>query len=153
MSVLIIKDNGYKISTNKEDLTFAILANGWIGVNRIDEKYNKHRLLSNDVDFFWGTREFDEETLLISYKGIELEKFENPNNQLILDYLNKFDSLSKKEIEVLANKAMEDSKTQLELEIKTLQADKDKLLEQIEILKQIVEKKDEIKLLLDKLND
>ena len=67
--------------------------------------------------------------------------------------LNKFDSLSKKEIEALANKAMEDSKTQLESEIDALKTEKEQLLEQVAYLKLILEKKDEIKLLLDKLND
>lgn len=154
MSALIIKGyQGYRISTDSSELSSAILANGWINQNRIDEKYNKYRLLSNDVDFFWGTKGFDEETLLISYKGVELEKIENPNNQQIIDYLNKYEKIPRHEFYNRVNQSKNVLKTQLELEIESLQVDKCKLLEQIEILKQIVEKNDEIKVLLDKLND
>ena len=152
MSVLIIKESGYRISTNVDDLTIAILAYGHIGVTKIHEKYNKYRLLSNDVDFFWGFTTPPAVMLIISYKGNELLKYDNPSNQLVIDYLNKFDGLTKKEIDLLVGEAQEASKTQLELEIIALQDEKDKLQEQVAIFKQIEDKREEIKILLDKLS-
>lgn len=152
MSVLIIKESGYKISTNVDDLTTAILAYGYIGTSNIHEKYSKYRLLSNDVDFFWGFSTTPPSAILIiSYKGNELLKYDNPSNQLVIDYLNKFDGLTKKEIELLVVAAQEVSKTQLELEIIALQEEKDKLQQQVAILISLEEKREEIKLLFNDL--
>lgn len=154
MSVLIIKESGYKISTNVDDLTIAILAYGHIGVCNIHEKYNKYRLLSNDVDFFWGFSTTPPAAILIiSYKGNELLKYDNPSNQLVIDYLNKFDGLSKKEVQELVKESQEKTKTQLELKIAALVEEKKKLMEQLTIFKQIEKKKEEIKQLLDKLEE
>jgi hypothetical protein len=153
MAELIIKDNGYKISNNVDDLSFAVLARGAIGIHVIADTYKSYRLLSNDVDFYWGIKGFRTVTLSISYKDLELVRYENPNCQLIIDYLNKFESLSRKEIEELVIESQKVSKTQLESEIEVLKEEKVKLLEQISILKEIEEKKEEIKILLTKLND
>lgn len=109
-------------------------------------------MLSNDVDFYWGNKGFKTITLSISYKDIELVRYENPNCQLIIDYLNKFESLTRKEIEELVIESQKVSKTQLELEIESLQEQKEKLLEKIATLRQIEEKKEEIRQLLIKLN-
>ena len=146
----IIKENGYKIIDSLY-LNSVLLADG--EATEQFEKYKKYRLLSNDVDFYWGTKGFDLVTLLISYKGTTLVKYEKPSFVLVIDYLNKFDSLSKKEIEKMVNDAQEATKTQLESEIDALKVNKEKLLVQISILKQIEEKKEELKLLLTKLND
>jgi hypothetical protein len=151
MSVLIIKESGYKISTNVDDLTTAILAYGYIGASNIHEKYNKYRLLSNDVDFFWGFTTPPAAMLIISFKGNELLKYDNPSNQLVIDYLNKFDGLTKNEIEKLVVEAQEVSKTQLELEIIALQEEKDKLQEKIAILMRLDEKREEVKSLINDL--
>ena len=153
MTELIIRDNGYKISNNVDDLSFAVLARGTIGIHIIEDRYKSYRLLSNDVDFYWGSKGFKTFTLAISYKDIELVRYENPNCQLIIDYLNKFESLSRKEIEILVMKLQEDSKTQLELEIETLKEEKEKLQEKVAILKQIEKNREELKGLLTKLND
>lgn len=153
MAELIIKDNGYKISNNVDDLSFAVLARGTIGIHLIPDRYKSYRLLSNDVDFYWGNKGFKTFTLAISYQDIELVRYENPNCQLIIDYLNKFESLSRKEIEILVIELQEDSKTQLELEIETLKEEKEKLQEKVAILKQIEKNREELKGLLTKLND
>lgn len=156
MAVLIIKENGYKISNNDDDLPNAILAIQLKNYLTIPQIYQKYRLTSNDVDFHWGYIKFGElkcESLLISYKDTELERYMKPNCQLVVDYLNKYESFSKKDIEKLVKEGQEVSKTQLELEIESLQVEKESLLEQISILKKIEEKKAEIKVLLSKLND
>jgi tRNA U54 and U55 pseudouridine synthase Pus10 len=153
MAEIIIKDNGYKISTNYDDVSRAILACGGSGFNLVKDKYKSYRLLSNDVDFYWGNKGFKMVTLSISYRNTELVRFENPNCQLIIDYLNKFEGLSRKEIEVLVLESQEVSKTQLELEVEHLKEEKEKLLKKVAILKEIEEKKEELKLLLTKLND
>lgn len=152
MGVLIIKEDGYKISTIRADFTKAILANGYFEKYKLKEKDKNYRLVSNNVDFFWDIIN-SKNTLIISYKDIVLVKYVEPTNQLVIDYLNEFDNLSKEQIEELVIEAQEVLKTRLELEIETLKEEKVKLLEQVAILKQIVDKKDEIKLLLDKLKD
>ena len=151
MGKCIIKENGYVVK-ELYDLTSAVLVDGSINYAPNPERLKNYRLLFNDVDFYWGTKGFKVVTLLISYKGTELVRYENPNFQLVIDYLNKFDGLTKKEIEKLVVEAQEVSKTQLELEIIALQDEKDKLQEQILIFKQIEDKREEIKILLDKLS-
>ena len=154
MVELIIKDNGYKISNNVDDLSCAVLAQGLAKIYSIKVKYRNYRLVSNDVDFYWGpTDSHGSNTLLISCEGTQLNIVENSTCQLVVEYLNKYENQSTKEIEELIIKAQDDSKTQLESEIEDLKVEKEKLLEQISIMKQIEEKKEELKLLLTKLND
>lgn len=151
MGKCIIKDNGYVVK-ELYDLTSAVLVDGSINYAPNPERLKNYRLLSNDVDFYWGTQGFKEVTLLISYKGTELVRYENPNFQLVIDYLNKFDSLSKKEIEALTVESQEKEKTELEIVIQELKAEKATLEEQIKIYKAIQTKKEEIKALLEKLS-
>ncbi|GAA4059657.1 hypothetical protein [Flavobacterium chungnamense] len=151
MGKCIIKDNGYVVK-ELYDLTSAVLVDGSINYAPNPERLKNYRLLSNDVDFYWGTQGFKEVTLLISYKGTELVRYENPNFQLVIDYLNKFDSLSKKEIEALIVESQEKEKNELEIAIEELKAEKSTLEEQIKIYKAIQTKKEEIKALLEKLS-
>jgi hypothetical protein len=149
----IIREAGFKVSTAK-DLTAAVLANGSLtSYVRVPDKYNNYRLISNNVDFFWGAVALNKNTLLISCKGTELVNIESANCQLVVEYLTKFEGLSKKEIEEFAIEAQEDSKTQLIIEIRDLQKEKKILLDEVVILRQIEEKKEELKRLLTKLND
>lgn len=146
----IIKKNGYQV-IDTLDPTTVVLADG--DSNGQFEKYSKYRLVSNEVDFYWTSKGFETAMLFISYKGTELVRYDDPTFQLVIDYLNQFDKLSKQEIEKLVLESKADSKTQLESEIENLKVEKEKLLQQISILKQIEEKKEELKLLLTKLND
>ena len=148
MGKCIVKENGY-IVQELYDFTSAVLVDGSINYSPNPERLKNYRLLSNDVDFYWGTQGFKVVTLLISYNGTELVRYEDPNFQLVIDYLNKFDGLTKKEIELLVVEAQEVSKTQLELEIIALQDEKDKLQEQVAILMRLEEKREEIKSLFN----
>lgn len=160
MENCIVKDKVYKIG-NADDKSVVLVE----GSSNTDVKYKMHRLVSNNVDFYWGQTadsgmtssgvcyKYNDVNLLISCKGSEIVKYENPSLQVVIDYLNKYENLSIEQIEELVIEAQSDSKTKLQEEIETLQEEKKKLLEQIAILKQIEEKKDELKLLLSKLND
>lgn len=85
-------------------------------------------------------------TLLFEKNGVK-------NVQLVIDLLNKYNTISKSELEVLLLESQEKEKTALEINIEELKAQKANLENQIKIYKEIQTKKDEIKVLLDKLND
>lgn len=145
----IVKTNGYQ-AIETFDPTTVVLVDGYTyGYYQ----YKKYRLISNDVDFYWDYEPGKYPTLLISFKGTELVKYENANFQIVIDYLNKFDNLSKEQIEELVIEAQEVSKTQLALEIEALMEEKEKLQEQVAILQQIEEKKEELRQLLTKLKE
>lgn len=150
MEKCIVKENGYHVK-DLIDRSEAVLVDG--NQRIINERNNNYRLVSNDVHFYWGFRGNFPVTLKISYKDTELERYYNPSFQVVINYLNQYENLSKQDIEKLVIELQEDSKTQLESEIEDLKIEKEKLLEQISIMKQIDEKKEELKLLLTKLND
>ncbi|OAB30554.1 hypothetical protein FBFR_01790 [Flavobacterium fryxellicola] len=58
-----------------------------------------------------------------------LERYYHPNFQVVIDYLNKHENLSRQEIEKLVLELQENSNTQLESEIEDLKVEKEKLLE------------------------
>lgn len=150
MEKCIVKENGYHVK-DLIDRSEAVLVDG--NQKIINERNNNYRLVSNDVHFYWGFRSNFPAALKISYKDTELERYYHPSFKVVINYLNKYDNLSRQEIEKLVIELQDDSKTQLESEIEDLKVEKEKLLEQISILKQIEDKKEELKLLLIKLND
>lgn len=92
--------------------------------------------------------------LKIIYNGVIIfEKGSVNKPQFVLDILNKYNSMNQSELESLAVESQEKEKTELEKAIEELKAEKENLQEQILIYKEIQAKKDEIKELLEKLND
>lgn len=71
--------------------------------------------------------------------------------QIVIDVLNKFSNMTKSELEKLLQESQEKKKTELEITIEELKAQKVELEEQMKIYKEIQTKKDEIKELLAKL--
>jgi hypothetical protein len=84
-------------------------------------------------------------TLLFEKNGVK-------NVQLVIDLLNKYKNISESELEVLLKESQEKEKTELEISIEELKAEKVKLEELIKVYQEIQTKKDEIKVLLTKLN-
>lgn len=148
MGKCIVKENGFVIK-DMNDFSTSILVDGSINYAPNPERLKNYRLLSNNVDFYWGTKDFEIPTLVISYKGTILEVYENPNFQLVVDFLNKYDNLSITHIIKVVDDLQKDYKSKLEQEIESLQVEKEKLLEQVTILKRLEEKSQEIRNLLN----
>ena len=85
-------------------------------------------------------------TLLFEKNGVK-------NVQLVIDLLNKYKNISESELEVLLQESQEKEKTNLQIAIEELKTEKANLENQIKIYKEIQTKKEEIKALLDKLNE
>ena len=115
---------------------------------------NQYLLVKNKVAVSWqdyfnytGYR-----VLKVHYKGIELfSAYDVCNPQVVIDILNRFNTISDEELETLYNEAQEKNKSNLELQIEELKAEKLKLQEQIKIFLEIQKKKEEIKDLMAKL--
>ena len=84
-------------------------------------------------------------TLLFEKNGVK-------NIQVVTDLLNKYNTISENELEVLLIKSQEEEKTALEISLEALKVAKANLEEQIKIYKAIQAKKEEIKDLLSKLD-
>lgn len=85
-------------------------------------------------------------TLIFEKNGIR-------NIQVVIDLLNKYMNVSKSELEELLKDAQEKEKTALEITIEELKVEKANLESQIKIYKEIQTKKEEIKSLIDKLDE
>lgn len=117
---------------------------------------NNYLLINTGVTVSWMFRDkYDKNYVLqVTYNDTILWKKNNITNiQLVIDVLHKFNNISKKELELLVQKAQQDEKSALEITIEALRAEKAKLEEQIQIYKLIQTKKEELKVLLDKLNE
>ena len=67
--------------------------------------------------------------------------------------MNKYNSISKEELNNLVNNAMEDTKTELEKEIEELDNKKKELTKYVQKLKAIKKKKKELDELLNNINE
>lgn len=116
---------------------------------------NEYLLVNTNVKVSWqdyypyaGYR-----VLKIHYKNFVLfseEKVANP--QVVIDILNKYNSISKEELETMLVETQERVKTSLEQSIEDLVKEKGILEAEIKIYKEIQTKKAEIKELLAKLD-
>lgn len=90
--------------------------------------------------------------LKVKYKQVELLEQHNVHNaQIIIDTLNKFNNISKVDLEQLYQDSQIIEKSTIEISIEELKKEKAQLEEQIKIYKAIQIKKDEIKALIAKL--
>ncbi len=117
---------------------------------------NDYLLINTNIAISWkdyySPRRY--KVLKLTYNGVVLfEKSNVTKPQLVLDVLNKYNSMSQSQLEALSFESQEKEKTVVEINIEELKAEKANLEDQIKIYKEIQTKKDEIKVLLDKLND
>ena len=83
----------------------------------------------------------------------ELINLIDPNMQNVADYFNKFNTISKEELDELVIEAQRNEETTLKQEIETLKIEKENLEEKISIYHQIQNKREEIKELISKLDN
>jgi len=89
----------------------------------------------------------------ISYKDVILVSANVTRVQNIADYLNKFNAISKEELNELYDEAILNEKSALELEIEKLKTTKKELEEKMAIFNQIGSKGKELSALVEKLED
>ncbi len=118
-------------------------------------KDNKYFLVNTGIEVSWnnyyGTPKW--RIVEVRYKNtILFSKNDIRNVQVVIDILNKYNTISKIDLEKEFHLSQEKEKTELEIEIVELKAEKATLEEQIKIYKAIQTKKEEIKALLEKLS-
>ena len=91
--------------------------------------------------------------LKATYKNkVIFEKHKISNIQIVIDTLNRFNNISLNELEKLLTKTQEKEKSDLELSIEKLKLEKNILQKQINICKEIHNKKNEIIKLLNEFD-
>lgn len=115
---------------------------------------NDYFLINTGVEVSWKGyfKEKTSKVLKAVYKGsVIFEKRGVDNIQIVIDFLNKFNNITKNELELLLQDSQEKEKAALEISIEELKEEKATLEEQMRIYKEIQKKKEEIKDLLSKL--
>lgn len=87
------------------------------------------------------------------FDGTKLINLIDPNMQNVADYFNKFNAISKEELDELVIEAQRNEKTTLKQEKENIKIEKENLEEKISIYHQIQNKKEEIKELMSKIDN
>ena len=116
---------------------------------------NEYLLINTDVYISWQDY-FNYKGYMVlkaTYKNkVIFEKQKISNIQIVIDTLNRFNNISLNELEKLLNKTQEKEKSDLELSIEKLKSKKNILQKQINICKEIQNKKNEIIKLLNEFD-
>ncbi len=120
------------------------------GYGRINISY---KIAQTNIDAVWNTDDLHVNTIVFQYKDHLLVEIKDPHIQSVAEYLNKFNNISKVELNKLLEDAQNETKSKLEQQIEDLKTEKEDLAEKIAIYRQIQTKKDEIKELLSKLEE
>lgn len=150
---IVAVNNGFEaieFENNKRPLNLVLEVPDHTANNR-----NNFLLVTSGVEVSWnnyyGTSRW--RIVEVKYKNTIIYEANNIHKvQSVIDTLNKFKNISKKDLEDLYQDAQEKEKTELEITIEKLKLEKNKLEEQIKIYKEIQTKKEEIKELLAKLD-
>lgn len=151
----IVKEAGKFQIKEKTDASFIslVLIDGSTFHSNIKERHRKYKCAFNNVDFYWGYNKKDIDSFIVSYNSIPIIEVLQPTIQVVFDYLNEYCTISIEEIEKIVSENLPKYKSELEIEIETLQKEKNKLESKISIYKKIEEKKEELKKLLLELKD
>ena len=116
---------------------------------------NEYLLINTDVYISWQDY-FNYKGYMVlkaTYKNkVIFEKQKISNIQIVIDTLNRFNNISLNELEKLLTKTQEKEKSDLELSIEKLKSEKNILQKQINICKEIHNKKNEIIKLLNEFD-
>ena len=116
---------------------------------------NEYLLINTDVYISWQDY-FNYKGYMVlkaTYKNkVIFEKQKISNIQIVIDTLNRFNNISLNELEKLLAKTQEKEKSDLELSIEKLKKEKNILQKQINICKEIQNKKNEIIKLLNEFD-
>ena len=116
---------------------------------------NEYLLINTDVYISWQDY-FNYKGYMVlkaTYKNkVIFEKQKISNIQIVIDTLNRFNNISLNELEKLLTKTQEKEKSDLELSIEKLKSEKNILQKQLNICKEIHNKKNEIIKLLNEFD-
>ena len=116
---------------------------------------NEYLLINTDVYISWQDY-FNYKGYMVlkaTYKNkVIFEKQKISNIQIVIDTLNRFNNISLNELEKLLIKTQEKEKSDLELSIEKLKSEKNILQKQINICKEIQNKKNKIIKLLNEFD-
>lgn len=116
---------------------------------------NEYLLINTDVYISWQDY-FNYKGYMVlkaTYKNkVIFERQKISNIQIVIDTLNRFNNISLNELEKLLTKTQEKEKSDLELSIEKLKSEKNILQKQINICKEIQNKKNEIIKLLNEFD-
>ena len=116
---------------------------------------NEYLLINTDVYISWQDY-FNYKGYMVlkaTYKNkVIFEKQKISNIQIVIDTLNRFNNISLNELEKLLTKTQEKEKNDLELSIEKLKSEKNILQKQLNICKEIHNKKNEIIKLLNEFD-
>lgn len=156
MTICIIKNNNGSFEAKeyfptKEPLNLVLKVPEFDAINT-----NNFLLVETGVTVSWnnyyGTTRW--RILEVRYKNtLIFEKNGVKNIQVVIDILNKYKTISKVDLEKALKESQEIEKSKLEISLEELRAEKKNLEQQINIYKAIQTKKDEIKALLEKLDE
>jgi hypothetical protein len=117
---------------------------------------NSYTLINSGVDVFWQDYYNDtrKKCLSVIYKNTVLLELNRVGNiQMVIDTLNKFNTISSVELKKRYEEAQKKEKSVLESEIRTLIMEKAALIKKMQVYEEIEQKGNEIKELLLKLKD
>jgi hypothetical protein len=145
-------DGKFQISsTTNTSFKSLVLIDG--STKGFDERLNRYKSVSNNVDFYWGYNEKEVDSFVISYNSVSIIEISQPSIQVVLEYLNKFCALPAEDVEKAVIKAQEITKTTLQEEIESLIAQKVALEEKVKIYLEIEKKRKELNDLVEKLEN
>jgi len=144
----IVKNKIYEVTFFEEKAP----ANCVLTQPNIKDKIYKYDL-PNGIDVKIFPTNNNDPFCIFRYNRNHLKIMNNRNLQSVADYLNKFNNISKEELNELLEEAQNKTKSKLEQEIEELEAEKQALEDKMEIYRQIQSKKDEIKDLMQQLEE
>ncbi|ARV14824.1 hypothetical protein [Polaribacter sp. SA4-12] len=117
--------------------------------------FQRYTLANFDILLTWNkaSKEGVSDTFQVIYKGVVLVSIIVTQLQNIVDYLNKFNAISKEELVTLYDEAILNEKSVLEFEIESLKEKKKDLEEKVKLLNQIGVKGKELSELVEKFKD
>ena len=107
-----------------------------------------YKLVNNSIDIKWGCSG----SLVISFKNQIIDSCKTKKIQQVCDYFNKYNQYADEELQKLYILSQNKTKSDLQLEIESLQQEKKEMEEEIDIYRQIKQKRQELDELLDRLN-
>lgn len=117
---------------------------------------NDYSIVNNGVSLTWLDYYNDSrwKFLTVTYKGTKLLEINAVRKiQIVLDALNRFKNISHEELDKVYQRALKEEKSELEKEVEKLKEEKKIFLEYHKNINEVESKMDELKELLNKINE
>ena len=141
---IVKKENKFVVETHEKMPENGIMPS--LDYSNVSTKY---LLVNKSLEFLWGTNYL----LKIDYKGKTIDSYKTCKIQQVCDFMNKYSSLTEKELDELLIADQNQIRSELEEEIETMKKEKQQLEEEVYLYKQIKAKREELNNLLAKLEE